>query len=237
MPPKSLKTRPYNFSAGPATLPESLLLEAQAELLDWDGNGVSVLEVGHRSAPFHALMVDTETTLRKLLSIPENYSVLFLGGAARTQFAMIPMNLLGPNDQAAYLVSGVWSAMAFTEACKLKQAYCVATSEPSQHTTLPDYNPQLLRPGTRYLYYTPNETINGLRFTMPPPSDGQPLIADMTSCLLTEPIRVSDYGLNRLFFLFSNFFINEMSASTPAIGIALYKLALNPPTNECPFKP
>lgn len=191
----SSQTRPYNFSAGPAMLPESLLLEAQSQLLNWNDTGVSMLEVGHRSASFQALMDDTQATLRALLSIPENYAVLFLGGAARAQFSMIPMNLLNADEQAAYLVSGVWSSMAYAEACKLKQAYCIATSEASHYTTLPDYHVQSLRSNTRYVYYTPNETVNGVRFSPVPVCGTIPLIADMTSCLLTEPINIADYGL------------------------------------------
>jgi len=189
------KTRAYNFSAGPATLPESILLEARAELLNWHGLGLSVMEISHRSAPFQAVMEDAEASLRSLLAIPDHYHVLFLGGAARTQFAMIPMNLLSPASQAAYLISGCWSSMAYKEACRLKKAYCVGSSEASDFTTLPDYHADALHPDTSYLYYTPNETINGVRFPYVPACGSVPLIADMTSCLLSEPINVTDYGL------------------------------------------
>lgn len=192
---KMQQTRAYNFSAGPATLPESLLLEARAELLNWNGLGLSVMEISHRSAPFLAIMDDAEASLRSLLAVPDHYHVLFLGGAARTQFAMIPMNLLAPDAEAAYLISGCWSTMAYTEACRLKKAYCVATSESSHFTTLPDYHPAALHPDTTYLYYTPNETVDGVRFPTVPSCGEVPLIADMTSCLLSEPINVTDYGL------------------------------------------
>jgi phosphoserine aminotransferase len=190
-----MTTRVYNFSAGPAMLPEPILKAAQAELLDWHSLGMSVMEISHRSADFKTLMSQAEQQLRALLSIPSNYHVLFLGGAARTQFAMIPMNLLQAEQQAAYIVSGVWSSMAFDEACKLKQAYCVASSAATKFTTLPQYAPHDLQPETAYLYFTPNETINGVRFSTPPASPSIPLVADMTSCLLTEPICVKDYGL------------------------------------------
>lgn len=182
-----MTTRPYNFSAGPAMLPEAVLLEAQAEFLDWQGRGVSVMEVGHRSVPFQAVMHEAEASLRELLAIPDHYHVLFLGGSARTQFAMIPMNLLAPSARAAYWISGVWSSMAYTEACRLKEAYCVDTTM--------DVDAPVLHPDTAYLYYTPNETVNGIRFPFVPHSGAVPLVADMTSCLLSEPICISDYGL------------------------------------------
>lgn len=176
-------------------LPESLLLEAQAELLDWNGLGVSILESGHRSPPFQAVMEDAEATLRALLAIPDHYRVLFLGGAARTQFSMIPLNLLGPSDKAGYWVSGLWSSMAYEEASYLKNAYCLSSSAQSHFTTLPQFDLQSVNPDTTYLYYTPNETVNGVRFPTVPRTGATPLVADMTSCLLTEPINVTDYGL------------------------------------------
>lgn len=190
-----MTTRPYNFSAGPAVLPGPVLLQAQAELLNWNKLGISVMEIGHRTPAFHALMDDAEANLRELMLIPNNYHVLFLGGAARTQFAMIPLNFINVDKQASYLISGVWSSMAYAEAVKLKNAYCVGSSESSHFTMTPDYTPSSLISDTAYLYYTPNETVNGIRFSTVPKSDSIPLIADMTSCLLSEPINVSDYGL------------------------------------------
>lgn len=176
-------------------LPEPVLREAQAELLSWKGLGLSVMEISHRSDLFQTLMDEAEASLRSLLNIPNQYHVLFLGGAARTHFAMIPMNFLAPDARAAYLVSGLWSSLAFDEACRLKQAYRVGSAVSMHGTTLPVYHPEELHPDTAYLYYTPNETINGLRFPNVPQSGQVPLIADMTSCLLSEPINVSDYGL------------------------------------------
>lgn len=187
--------RVYNFGAGPAMLPEPILLEAQAELLNWQGLGMSVMEIGHRTAPFRELMEQLEADLRALISIPDNYHVLFLGGAARTQFAMIPMNLLNNNEQAGYLISGIWSSLALDEAQKLKKAYCVASSQKTGFTDVPHSNDWELKKNTTYLYYTPNETINGVRFRDVPSIADVPLIADMTSCLLSEPINVADFGL------------------------------------------
>lgn len=190
-----VKMRPYNFGAGPATLPESILREAQAELLDWQGLGMSVMEVGHRTAPYQALMEQLEVDLRELLFIPSNYHVLFLGGACRTQFAMVPMNLLDKKSQAGYLISGIWSSLAYEEACKLKHAYCVASTESTNFTSTPDVASWHLSDNTAYLYYTPNETVGGVRFNETPRVPGVPLVADMTSCLLSEPINVADFGL------------------------------------------
>lgn len=190
-----MKTRAYNFGAGPAMLPESVLLEAQAELLNWQGLGLSVMEIGHRTAEFCALMAALEAGLRELIFIPDNYRVLFLGGAARTQFAMIPMNLLSKDQQAGYLVSGVWSGLAYEEACKLSRAYCVASSEDAGFMTIPEPSTWQLQDNTGYLYYTPNETINGVRFSAVPAVKDMPIIADMTSCLLSEPVNVADFGL------------------------------------------
>lgn len=191
-----MKNRVYNFGAGPAALPESILREAQAECLNWHGLGLSVMEVGHRTDVFMALLREAEQDLRDLLSIPDHYHVLFLGGAARTQFATVPLNFIQAPQQGAYLVSGVWSYLALQEAQKLKQAYCLASSDVEQQFfSAPKANDWLLQPNTAYVYYTPNETVNGVRFPYVPKVNGKPLIADMTSCLLSEVIHVEDYGL------------------------------------------
>jgi len=187
--------RTYNFGAGPAMLPESILKQAQEELLNWQDLGMSVLEVGHRTDEFIALLHHAERTLRELLSIPSNYHVLFLGGAVRTQFAMIPMNLIKPNQQAGYIVSGIWSKMALQEAERLKKAYCVASTEPQNYITIPEQYELSIKEDSKYIYYTPNETINGVRFPYIPKVKGIPLLADMTSCLLSEPIDVRQYDL------------------------------------------
>jgi len=176
-------------------LPESILLDAQQELLNWQGHGMSILEIGHRTPEFVELMEEAEADLRELMAIPDHYHVLFLGSAARTQFSMIPMNLLSKGQQAGYLISGIWSSMAYDEACKLKQAYCIASSALTGFHQAPTFTDQMLRENTAYVYYTPNETINGVRFATHPSVGLIPVIADMTSCLLSEPLNVTDFGL------------------------------------------
>ncbi len=176
-------------------LPLPVLQEVQEELLNWQGLGVSVLEIGHRTAPFRSVMEQLEADFRELLFIPNDYHVLFLGGAARTQFAMVPMNLLTRDRQAGYLISGLWSSMAFDEACKLKQAYCVASTENTGFIHAPSRASWELQKNTAYLYYTPNETVNGVCFRETPTVPDIPLVADMTSCLLSEPVNVADFGL------------------------------------------
>lgn len=191
----TMTARIYNFGAGPAMLPEPILKAAQEEFLDWQGTGMSILEIGHRTSEFMSLLQHAEHTLRALLGIPKNYQVLFLGGAARMQFAMIPLNFLHPEEQAGYLDTGIWSHLALLEAQKLKKAYCVASDEPNGYKAIPSPKSWDLKENTAYLYYTPNETVNGVRFPNVPNAKGATLIADMTSCLLSEPIDVRDYGL------------------------------------------
>lgn len=190
-----MMTRGYNFGAGPSMLPESILRETQEELLNWQNLDMSVLEIGHRTPEFMALMEQTEQAFRELLKVPANYHVLFLGGAARTQFSMIPMNLLATGEQSGYLITGLWSSLAYQEAVKIKQAYCVASDEENGFIKVPSSEKWQIKKNTKYLYFTPNETVNGVRFAKIPTISGIPLIADMTSCLMSEPITVSDYGL------------------------------------------
>ncbi|MDF1828114.1 MAG: 3-phosphoserine/phosphohydroxythreonine transaminase [Legionellaceae bacterium] len=178
-----MKRDGYYFGAGPAALPESILREVQAALLDWHDTGLSILEIGHRSPSFMALLQQAEHDLRELLNIPQNYHVLFLGGAARAQFSMIPQNLLSASaDQAAYIVSGVWSSMAFDEAKRFGTAYALELGDTCQ-------------PKTAYVYYTPNETVDGVQISAIPDTGDVPLVADMTSCLLSEVIDVRRFGL------------------------------------------
>jgi len=181
---KQILNRAYNFGAGPAMLPLEVLQEAQAEFLDWQGRGLSILEVGHRTQEFMALLSSAEHNLRRLLSISDDYHVLFLGGAARLQFSMIPMNFIKPGQTAAYTVTGVWSEMAFEEAKRVKSAYAMPKSADRE-----------FQDNTAYWYYTPNETVNGIYTPKPENPAKMPLVADMTSCLLAEPIQVADYGL------------------------------------------
>lgn len=185
----------YNFGAGPAMLPPSILKEAQAELLDWQGLGLSVMELGHRTPACLALMEELELRFRQLLAIPAHYKVLFLAGAARSQFSMVPMNLLQGKGLGAYIVSGLWSSMAYTEAARLRSAYCLASSEEQGFKCVPHIIPEQIQNDTRYIYYTPNETVHGIRFTQAPSHNDLPLVADMTSCLLSEPLNMSDFAL------------------------------------------
>lgn len=220
-----MMSRTVNFGAGPAALPESILLEAQAELLNWQGLGVSVLEVGHRTPQFQHLLHEAERDLRELLTIPDEYHVLFLGGAARTQFAMIPLNCLRDTQQAGYLVSGVWSSLAFDEARKLKTAYCLGSTETDGFRHAPDVVSLACRENTAYVYYTPNETVNGIRFPTVPKTGGIPLVADMTSCLLSEPITVTDFGL-----IFAGAQKNIAPAGLTIVIVRPDMLALDPHT-------
>ncbi len=172
----------FYFGAGPAALPEAILREAQSELLDWRGSGLSILEVGHRTEVFMSLLKEAEADLRDLLHIPDNYCVLFLGGAARTQFAMAPMNLVSSDKyRAAYLCTGLWSEMAFKEAARFSDAYRLTDKG--------------IQDQTAYAYYTPNETVDGVRCSDIPDVGATPLVADMTSCLLSEPLDVSRFGV------------------------------------------
>ncbi|PJD90627.1 MAG: 3-phosphoserine/phosphohydroxythreonine aminotransferase [Legionella sp.] len=190
------KQTTYNFGAGPAMLPEPVMQAAHAEWFDWQHQGLSVVEIGHRTPLFMAMLAEAETSLRGLLAIPDNYHVLFLGGAARTQFAMVPLNLLSYPQQGGYLVSGIWSEMAFEEAKRLKRAYCIASSATSDFKTVPQPLQWQLEDNTAYVYYTSNETINGVRFSeVPQFGPNVPLVVDMTSSLLSEPLQISDYGL------------------------------------------
>lgn len=187
----------YNFGAGPGMLPPEILKEAQAELLNWQNLSISILEAGHRSSPFIALMEELEALLRSLLQIPASYHVLFLGGPTRINFAMVPLNFLKPGMQAGFWITGIWSASAYKEAKKLKNAYCIATNEPGGYCDIPKKDTWQIKENSGYLYYTANETINGLRFN---PLDHTeiksfPIISDLTSCLLTEPINIKDYGM------------------------------------------
>lgn len=191
----AMNSRVYNFGAGPAMLPESVLKQAQEEFLNWRHMGMSVLEVGHRTPQFSELLAHAERSLRELLRIPEHYHVLFLGSAARTQFAMIPMNFLRPEQQAAYIVTGIWSQLALEEAQYLKKAYSLGNDSSAAYLSIPTQQQLTLKENTSYVYYTPNETVNGVRFPYVPKVNGVPLIADMTSCLLSEPIDVSQYAL------------------------------------------
>jgi len=178
-------------------LPPSLLHEVQDELLDWNGMRRSILEIGHRTAEFQALSHQAMLDVRELLVIPDNYHLLFLGVPARAQFAMIPMNLLFVGQRGGYLLSGHWSKMAYEEACKVASASCVASAfTNSDCVRTPDVDELQLSADLAYLYYTPNETLRGVRYhTLPTVPDNLPLVADMSSCILSEQISVKDFGM------------------------------------------
>lgn len=188
-------TRGYNFAAGPSMLPESILHEIKDELLDWQHTDRSLLETYHRSDAFKALMHRAEHNLRALLNIPEHYRILFLGAPARSLFSMIPMNFSSESQNAAYIISGFWSLAAYQEANTLANAYVLSGSETGPFLKLPDTSRQAIRNDTSYVYYTPNETINGLRFPSVPFESQISLVADMTSCLLSEPLDINRYAL------------------------------------------
>ena len=186
--------RPYNFSAGPAVLPEAVLEQAQAELLDWQGSGMSVMEMSHRGKEFISIAEQTEADLRELLAIPDNYKVLFLQGGATSQFAMVPLNLLRDKHKADYVNTGSWSKKAIKEANKFCQVNVAASSEAQQFTTIPDFSTWQLDQDAAYLHYTPNETIHGVEFHFVPETDA-PLVADMSSTILSRPIDISRFGV------------------------------------------
>jgi phosphoserine aminotransferase len=187
--------RPYNFSAGPAALPESVLARAQEEFLDWAGNGYSVMEASHRSAGFLAVAERAENDLRALLSIPSNYRVLFMQGGATLQFAAVPMNLSVHGDSADYVVTGSWGKKAIKEAARYLTANVAADEAGSNYTAVPAQSTWQRSPNAAFLHYTPNETIGGVEFHEIPDSDGVPLVADMSSTILSRPIDVQRFGL------------------------------------------
>ncbi len=186
--------RAYNFCAGPAALPEAVLQQAQAELLDYQGKGLSVMEMSHRSADYVAIAEQAEQDLRDLMNIPSNYKVLFLQGGASQQFAMIPLNLLRGKTSADYVNTGMWSDKAIKEAKKFCQVNVVASDEANNFRAVPAFESWQVNPQAAYLHYTPNETIHGVQFDFIPQSD-VPLVADYSSIILAEPIDVSKFGL------------------------------------------
>lgn len=188
-------SRPYNFSAGPAVLPLEVLQQAQAELPDWQGSGMSVMEMSHRGKEFVSIASTAEADLRELLAVPENYKVLFLQGGATGQFAGIPLNLLRGNQQADYLNTGQWSKKAIKEAKNHCEVNVVASSEAQNFTTVPPRSEWQCNRNAAYFHYTPNETINGLEIAEPPEVGEVPLVADMSSTLLSRPLDVSKFGL------------------------------------------
>lgn len=187
--------RIFNFSAGPAALPEPVLLRAREELLDWQGLGMSVMEVSHRGTHFIEFAAQSEANLRELLEIPDSYRVLFLSGGATLQFASVPLNLTRPGDAADYLVTGNWGKKAVSEARRYVDARIVADSGDTNYTTIPDRQNWQLNEEAAYFHYTPNETVYGVEFSEVPDVGGVPLVADMSSTILSRPLDVSRYGV------------------------------------------
>lgn len=185
----------YNFSAGPAMLPVDVLAQAKEELVDWHGSHLSVMEMSHRGPEFMSIASQAEKDLRDLLAIPEAYRVLFLQGGATSQFAMVPMNLLRGKTRADYINTGAWSTKAIAEASRFCQVNIAATAEDADFTTIPPLDTWSLDPDAAYVHYTPNETIGGVEFHWVPETGGVPLVADMSSTILSRPIDVSRYGL------------------------------------------
>jgi phosphoserine aminotransferase len=187
--------RIYNFSAGPAMLPAEVVHQAASEMTDWHGSGMSVMEMSHRGREFVSIAEKAEQDLRDLLEIPDNYKVLFLQGGASSQFAMVPMNLLKGRDTADYFNTGAWSKKAIAEAKRFCNVNIVATGESANFTTIPPKSQWSLNPEAAYVHYAPNETIGGVEFHVMPDVGSIPLVADMSSTILSRPIDVSKFGL------------------------------------------
>ena len=185
----------YNFSAGPAVLPADVLAQAQQELTDWHGSGLSVMEMSHRGDEYMAIQHQAETDLRELMGIPENYRVLFLQGGAWTQFAMVPMNLLRNRTQASYVHTGVWSDKAIGEAARYATVQLAASGESCGFHAVPAAETWQIDPASAYLHYTSNETIGGVEFHFVPDAGVLPLVCDMSSDILSRPVDVSRFGL------------------------------------------
>lgn len=186
--------RVYNFSAGPAVLPEEVLQEAAQEMMDYQGSGMSVMEMSHRSKVYEDIIKEAEADIRDLMGIPSNYKVLFLQGGGNTQFAMIPMNLM-KNRVADYIITGQWAKKAFKEAQIYGDVKAVASSEDKVFSYIPDYSDLPIRDNADYVYICENNTIYGTKFKTLPNTKGKTLVSDISSCFLSEPIDVSKYGL------------------------------------------
>ena len=188
-------TRIFNFSAGPAMLPTDVLERAQAEILDWNGSGMSVMEMSHRGREFMSIAEKAESDLRQLMAIPDNYRVLFLQGGASSQFAMVPINLLGDAGTADYLCTGQWSKKAIAEGKRYCDVNVVADTSDSRFTTVPSVRDLHFNADAAYVHYTPNETIVGVEFPFVPDTGDVPLVADMSSSILSRPIKVEKFGV------------------------------------------
>jgi len=187
--------RKFNFSAGPAMLPTAVIERAQREMLEWNDSGMSVMEMSHRGKEYMSIAARAEQNLREVMNIPDNYKVLFLQGGASSQFAMIPLNLLGGKNRADYLNTGMWSKKAIAEAKRFCNVNIAADTSDDGFTTVPTQDQLQLNPDAAYVHYTPNETIGGVEFDYIPDTGDVPLVADMSSTILSRPIDVSRFGL------------------------------------------
>jgi phosphoserine aminotransferase len=187
--------RVYNFSAGPSILPESVLRRAADEMLDYQGSGQSVMEMSHRSKTYDAIIKECEALLREVMDIPDNYKVLFLQGGASSQFAMIPLNLMNKSGKADFLITGQWANKACQEASRYGEAHVVASSKDKTFSYIPEWKQEDFTPDADYVHICLNNTIYGTRFTKLPETGDIPLVADISSCILSEPIDVSKFGI------------------------------------------
>ena len=186
--------RVYNFSAGPAVLPEEVLRTAREEMLDYHGSGMSVMEMSHRSSVFQGILDEAEADLRSLMNIPDHYKVLFLNGSANHQFAAVPMNLMR-NGTADYIITGQWAKKAWKEASIYGKANAIASSEDQTFSYIPDCSDLPISPDADYVYICENNTIYGTKFHTLPNTKGRDLVADLSSCFLSEPVDVSKYAV------------------------------------------
>lgn len=186
--------RVYNFSAGPAILPEEVLKEVQEELLDYQGSGMSVMEMSHRSKPYEKILNEAIQDLKEVLNVPDNYKIIFVQGGASQQFAAIPMNLM-KNKKADYILTGQFATKAYKEACLFGDCKVIASSKEANFSYIPDCSDLPIREDADYVYICENNTIFGTKFKELPNTKGKPLVADQSSCFLSEPIDVSKYGV------------------------------------------
>lgn len=188
-------SRKYNFCAGPAALPEAVLAQAQVDMLDWHGAGASIMELSHRGEEFTQVAQESEQDLRELLAIPDNYKVLFMQGGASSQFAAIPLNLLGNKTEADYIQTGIWGEKAIEEAARYCNVNVAYSSASNRNTSIAEQSTWQLNKNAAYVHYTPNETIGGIEFDYIPDVNGVPLVADYSSSILSRKLDVSKFGL------------------------------------------
>ena len=186
--------RTYNFSAGPATMPEEVLEEVRDEMMNYKGSGMCVMEMSHRSKVYQQIIDEAEQDLRGLMGIPDNYKVLFIQGGATLQFSMIPMNLM-KNGKAVYIETGAWSKKAIAEAKKVGEVIVAASSKDKNYTYVPDCSDLDIPEDTDYVYICENETIHGVTWQKLPNCKGKPLVSDQSSMFLSKPCNVADYGM------------------------------------------